>query len=220
MLVCAWMVFPLSIQEVWWWKCCILPRTHTFSSSSESRTLAFRRTHAGRPGGQCLISSHPARDLWDLVIEVMYSSKNQPVQGHLLRDEAQKKHTNTKTKKHVNRDDFESFNVDHVTTNAKLSHFGALHYIFEDIEAVIKMMIKGEVRRWDTCPEPAEIHWLVVWQNQFGPWNPNQICRYQKPTSQTRWRRGNFARDEWNHFLRFAHHEFFFDVLLQPLQSH
>ena len=60
-----------------------------------------------------------------------------------MRDEAQREHTNTKTKKHVNRDDDELFNVDHRITNAKLCHIGALCYISEDIETLIKMMIKG-----------------------------------------------------------------------------
>ena len=79
----------------------------------------------------------PALELWDLivsfsrsrsldlVIEVLQSSKKHPVQGDLVRDEAQKKHTNTKTKKHINRDDYELFHVDHGTTNAKPSHFCA-----------------------------------------------------------------------------------------------
>ena len=90
----------------------------------------------------------PALDLWDLVVEVLHPSKNQPVRGDLLRDEAQRKHTNTKTKKHINRDNVELFNVDHVTANEKLSHFGALLFIFEDNEAVINMVIKkAEVRR-------------------------------------------------------------------------
>ena len=37
----------------------------------------------------------PALDLWDLVIDVLHSSENQPVQGDLLRDNAQRKRTNT-----------------------------------------------------------------------------------------------------------------------------
>ena len=46
-----------------------------------------------------------------------------------------RKHTNTKTKKHINRDDVEEVNVDHVTTSTNPSHFDAMHYIFEDNEA-------------------------------------------------------------------------------------
>ena len=58
----------------------------------------------------------------------MNNQENAPTQG---------------TKKHSNWDGIELINVDHVTSNAKLSDIGALLYIFEDNEAVIKMVIKG-----------------------------------------------------------------------------
>ena len=77
-----------------------------------------------------------ALDLWDLVIELLHSFTNLTVSGDPWRHE-------TKTKKHVNRDDVELFNENHVITNAEPSHFEALLYIFEDNEAVIKMIIKG-----------------------------------------------------------------------------
>ena len=84
----------------------------------------------------------PALDFWDMGIEVWHSSLNQPsIQGSLCDNGQSRKRTNTRTKKHSNRDDLN--NVDHVTTQAKLSHFGAVLYIFEDNEAVIKMIIKG-----------------------------------------------------------------------------
>ena len=53
---------------------------------------------------------------------------------------------------------------------------GALLYVFEDNEAVIKMIIKGRIQNPQSCS------WLVVRTNQFGPQNPNQIHRHQKPT--------------------------------------
>ena len=37
--------------------------------------------------------------------------------------------------------------VDHVVTRATPSHFEAMLYIFEDNEAVIKMILKAEVRQ-------------------------------------------------------------------------
>ena len=80
------------------------------------------------------IDGIPALDLWNLVIEVWHSSKNQPVQGDLLRDEAQRKHTNTKTKKHPKRDYLELIKVDHVTINANPSHFGALLFFSETMK--------------------------------------------------------------------------------------
>ena len=42
-----------------------------------------------------------------------------------------------------NRDDLDLFNVDHVVTSAKPSQFEAQLHIFEDMEAVIKTIIKG-----------------------------------------------------------------------------
>ena len=69
----------------------------------------------------------PAVDLWDMVVEVLQHSSSQPrARSNLLRDKDQKKHAKIKTKEHPNRDDIELFNVDQVTTNAELFHFGAL----------------------------------------------------------------------------------------------
>ena len=48
-----------------------------------------------------------------------------------------------KKEKHSNWEDPRLTNVDHVTSSAKLSHFGALLYILESNGAVIWMIIKG-----------------------------------------------------------------------------
>ena len=60
----------------------------------------------------------PALDLSDLVKEVLHSSHNVHT------------NTNTKTKRHSNRENGELSNVDYVVTSAKLSHFGAMRCIF------------------------------------------------------------------------------------------
>ena len=68
----------------------------------------------------------PALDLGDLVIEVLHSSLNQPSkQGSLCRNEQSGERSNARTKKHSNWDDLDLINVDHVTSNAKLSDFHA-----------------------------------------------------------------------------------------------
>ena len=54
-------------------------------------------------------------------------------------------------------------NLDHVTSNAHSSQGKAQLYIFEDNEAVNKMIIKGR--------SPMMRH-----ANQLGPQDPNQIC--------------------------------------------
>ena len=91
----------------------------------------------------------PALDLWDLVTEVVHSSFNQTkkskekVQGDLLRNKTLRKYTNTQTKTQIQHNDLELSNVDHVSSNVKSSHSGAMLQIFEDDEAVIKMIITG-----------------------------------------------------------------------------
>ena len=86
----------------------------------------------------------PALDFWDLVIEVLHSSLNQPrARRKLCCNEQSGKRSNARTKEHPNRDDLRLTNVDHVTSDAKLSHFGALLHVFEENEAVITMIIKG-----------------------------------------------------------------------------
>ena len=93
----------------------------------------------------------------------LHSSKNLPIRRDPLRDETQRKHTNTKTKKHIKRDDVKLFNVDHVTTNAKPSHFCALLYIFEDEKAVIKIIIKGRspTMRHASRTHRVALDWLL-----------------------------------------------------------
>ena len=78
-----------------------------------------------------------ALDLRDLVVQVLHTSSNQPVQENLCDNEQSRKRTNTRTKEHSNRNDLKLINVDHVTTNTKLSHLR----IFEESEAVIKMIV-------------------------------------------------------------------------------
>ena len=64
-------------------------------------------------------------------------------------------------------------NVDLVSSNVQSSHSEALLKIFEDNEAVIKMIIKG---RSPTMERVSRTHRVAPdWQFQFGPQNPNQI---------------------------------------------
>ena len=88
-----------------------------------------------------------AFDLWDLVSEVLHSSLNQPTgRVNLCRNEQSEKNapTQKKTEKHSNPLEDPGFtNLDSFTSNAKLSCFDALLYIFEDHGAVIQMIIKG-----------------------------------------------------------------------------
>ena len=87
--------------------------------------------------------------LWDLVIEVLHSSSNQPkksdenVQGNLLHYTPSRKHTKNQIETPIQYNDLDLCNVDNVSSNVKSSQVGGVLYIFEDNEAVIKMIIKG-----------------------------------------------------------------------------
>ena len=89
----------------------------------------------------------PALDLWDLVVEVMHSSSNQPkktkdnVQENLLHDTPSRKQTKNQVKTPIQYNDLELCNVDYVSSNVKSSQPGAMLYIFEDIEVVIKSLM-------------------------------------------------------------------------------
>ena len=75
-----------------------------------------------------------ALDLWDLVVEVLHSSSNQPknsqgkMQGNLLHDTPSRKHTTSQTMIQMQYNDL---NLVRCSQN------------FEDNDAVIKMIIKG-----------------------------------------------------------------------------
>ena len=91
----------------------------------------------------------PALDLWDLVVEVFHSHPNQSsntkdqVRGNSSRNTTSNKHTQNQTKVPTQYDNVELSNVDYVSSNAKSSQFCVMLDIFEDNEAVIKMVIKG-----------------------------------------------------------------------------
>ena len=91
----------------------------------------------------------PALDLWELAKEVFHSSPNQlnntngQVQGNLSRNTTSNTHAQNKTKVPTQFDHLDLSNVDEVSSNAKSSRFGAMLYIFEDNEAVIKVIITG-----------------------------------------------------------------------------
>ena len=144
------------------WMC--KKQTSVSHSSTESEVIFL--------GAGLRMDGIPALDLRDVVIEVLHSPSNQPAQGDLLRDEDQRQHTNTKTKKHSHRDDLESSKVDHNTTNAKPSHFGALLFISEDNEAVIKM----------SRTHRGALDWLL---NQLGHQKSKSNTLIPKTNSQT-----------------------------------
>ena len=88
----------------------------------------------------------PALDLWDLIVAVLgNTNQSHKEQGDLLMNKREVRsppHTIQKrmqSPRVINDLD----NVDFVPSNVKSSHQDALMYVFEDNEAVIKMIIKG-----------------------------------------------------------------------------
>ena len=68
--------------------------------------------------------------------------------------------------------------VDRVLSNVQFLNQEALLYVFEDSEAVIKMIMKG---RSPSMRHVSRTHrvcfWLVIRSNQLDPKNPNQVHR-------------------------------------------
>ena len=138
----------------------------------------------------------PALDLWDVVIEVLHSSNTsksstQGATGNCSRN------SDTKLKKKGNRDVDQLSDLDHVVTNASSSQCEVQLYIFEDNEAVIKMIIKSRnpMMRHVSRSHRVALDWLfdtkiqikyVDTKNQFA----DMLIE------------GSFTGDEWNHLLR------------------
>ena len=88
--------------------------------------------------------------LWILFIEVFHYNPNQlsktkdsSAQGNLWHRVMSSTRQKNQTKVPTQHDNFDLSYVDHVPSNAKFSRFGAMLYVFEDNEAVVKMIIKG-----------------------------------------------------------------------------
>ena len=92
----------------------------------------------------------PALDLRDLIVTALHGNTNQSKQvlGDLSKSP-------TRMKIHGKIDDLD--NVDFISSNVHSSRKEALLYIFEDNEAVIKMIIKGRSPTMDTFPAPTEL---------------------------------------------------------------
>ena len=124
----------------------------------------------------------PALDLWDLIVFVL-GNTIQPLDrsGQPIVNCDKDRVPNKRSQGMIN-----VLNIDCVPSNVQFSHQEALLYVFEDNEAVIKMIIKG---RSPTVRHVSRTHrvaldWLFDRIN-LDPRNPNQIHRHQKTNSQT-----------------------------------
>ena len=156
----------------------------------------------------------PALDLWDLVIEVFHSSPNQSkktidqARGDSPRNTTSNKHTPDQTKVPTKHNNLELSEVDYVSSNPKSSLFGAMFYIFEDNEAVIKMIIKGRspTMRHVSRTRRVALDWLFDIINL----DPQIQTRYIDTKQQLAdmLTKSTFTRDEWNnlqHLFNISH---------------
>ena len=94
------------------------------------------------------LDGSPALDLWDLIVLVLGNTTqnhDKTVKPAVCRD---KNHVRHQSRGVINVLD----NVDLVPSNVRFSHQEALLYVFEDNEAVIKMIIKGRKKSHnETC---------------------------------------------------------------------
>ena len=107
---------------------CVL-RSHTFvpTSSTESEIISL---DAG-----LRLDGIPALDLWDVIV-LVFGNTTQTTERPgrpVITDKSRKSQGKTNVLNHIDR----------VRSNVQSSHQEALLYVFEDNEAVVKMIIKG-----------------------------------------------------------------------------
>ena len=121
------------------WMC--KKQTSVSHSSTESEIISLDA--GSRMGGK------PALDLWDLIVAVLHgnTSQSKQVQGDF---------STSLTRKKIPGKIDDLNNVEFVSSNANSFRKEAMLYIFEDNEAVIKMIVKG-IAQWDMFPEPTEL---------------------------------------------------------------
>ena len=146
----------------------------------------------------------PALDLWDLIVAVLINTnQSNKEQGDLLMNKREVRstpHTVQKRKQsHGMINDLD--NVDFIPPNVNSSHQEALLCVFEDNEAVIKMIIK---RRSPTMRHVSRTHRVALdWL--FDRINLDQQIQIKYIDTKNQLAdiltKGNFTRDEWNHLL-------------------
>ena len=136
----------------------------------------------------------PALDLWVLIVTVLHGNthQNDQVRGDPFKSPTRKK--NPGKVDDLNNDDL-------VSSKANSSRKEAMLYIFEDNEAVIKMIINGRSpsMRHVSRTHRVALDWLFDRINL----DPKIQIKYIDTKNQVAdiLTKGNFTRDEWNHLL-------------------
>ena len=146
----------------------------------------------------------PALDLWDLIVAVLgNTNQSHKEQGDLLMNkrEVRSPHHTIHKRKQSQRVINDLDNVDFIPSNVQSSHQEALLYVFEDNEAVIKMIIKGRspTMRHVSRTNRVALDWFFHRIN----FDPKIQIKYMDTENQLAdiLTKGNFTRDEWNHLL-------------------
>ena len=135
-----------------------------------------------------------ALELWDLIVSVLGNiSRVSDRSGKPESDDP--KHYKSHNEIDVTK------NIDAVPSNVQSARQEALLYMFEDNEAVIKMIIKGRspTMRHVSRTHRVALDWLLDRINL----DPKIRIKYINTKNQLAdiLRKGNFTRDEWNHLL-------------------
>ena len=136
-----------------------------------------------------------ALELWDLIVSVFGSvSQISDRTGRLVNVDVKR---NQKSQGKINVME----NIDSVPSNVQSSRQEALLYVFEDNEAVIKMIIEG---RSPTMRHVSRTHRVALdWLFDRLNLDPKIQIKYIDTKNQLAdiLTKGNFTRDDWNHLL-------------------
>ena len=180
------------------WMC--KKQTSVSHSSTESEIISL---DAGlRLGGI------PALDLRDLIVAVLGNTyQSNQARGDMCPNQREVRsapHTIQKRKKsHRMINDLDD--VDFIPQNVNSSHQEALLYVFEDNEAVIKIIIKG---RSPTMRHVSRTHRVALdWLFDRIILDPQIQIKYIDTKNQLAviLTKANFTRDEWNHLFCLFH---------------
>ena len=136
----------------------------------------------------------PALELWDLIVSVL-GNVSRVSDGSGKPESDDHKHRKSHNKIDVMKD------IEAVPSNVQSARQEALLYVFEDNEAVIKMIIKGRspTMRHVSRTHRVALEWLFDRINLDSKIQIKYIdTKNQLADISTK---GNFTRDEWNHLL-------------------
>ena len=136
----------------------------------------------------------PALELWDLIVSVL-GNVSRVSDGSGKPESDVHKRQKSHSKIDVVKD------IDLVPSNVQSAHHEALLYVFEDNEAVIKMIMKG---RSPTMRHVSRTHRVALeWLFHRINLDPKIQIKYIDTKNQLAdiLTKGNFTRDEWNHLV-------------------